>query len=295
MNDNNKHFVHLVLCCSALAAFACAHPTLSVAAPAKTGATRAPVITTAAAQGSVLRWSAPGTRNCREGKRSWKPLGETCYFPIDVLQRPGVITVTRVGDRSSESARVTVEDFDYGTQEVELPDIPQRDPSAADQKRSAREGVLLGKVFQHREAEPQFTLPLGPPVKPMPAGKAFGVNRVFNGKPAQQPHMGIDYAAGPGTPVLAVADGKVALAQDLFFPGNAVLVDHGDGLISMAFHLSEIDVRAGDAVTKGQVLGKVGTTGRSTGPHLFFGIRWHGARINPRWVLDDPAKIPPIR
>ena len=98
----------------------------------------------------------------------------------------------------------------------------------------------------------------------MASGKAFGVNRVFNGKPAPQPHMGTDYLTPAGTPVIAAADGMVALAQDLFHPGNAVFVDHGDGLITMSFHLSEIAVQAGQAVKKGELLGKVGTTGRST-------------------------------
>ena len=253
------------------------------------------IATPAGIPGGVLRWSAPGTRGCREGKRSWKPLGETCYYPIDLLQRPGTITLTRVGSSRSESAKVKIEAFDYGTQEVELPDIPQRDPSAADQKRVAREGQLLAKVFQRKDAAPQFALPLGPPAKPMAPGKAFGVNRVFNGKPAPQPHMGTDYLTPAGTPVIAVADGTVALAQDLFHPGNAVFVDHGDGLVTMSFHLSEIAVQPGQTVKKGELLGKVGTTGRSTGAHLYFGVRWHNARIDPKWVLEDPAKIPSVR
>jgi murein DD-endopeptidase MepM/ murein hydrolase activator NlpD len=106
--------------------------------------------------------------------------------------------------------------------------------------------------------------------------------------------MGSDHAVPVGAPVLAVADGTVVLAQDLFYPGNAVFIDHGDGLISMYFHLSDIDVEAGQEVRKGDRLGKVGTTGRSTGPHLFFGVRWHNARIDPRFLLEDPALIPAL-
>jgi murein DD-endopeptidase MepM/ murein hydrolase activator NlpD len=109
-----------------------------------------------------------------------------------------------------------------------------------------------------------------------------------------QPHMGSDYPVPVSAPVLAVADGTVALAQDLFYPGNAVFIDHGDGLISMYFHLSEINVQAGQQVRQGDRLGRVGTTGRSTGPHLFFAVRWHNARIDPRFVLEDPARIPAI-
>ena len=106
--------------------------------------------------------------------------------------------------------------------------------------------------------------------------------------------MGSVYPVSVNAPVLAVADGTVVLAQDLFYPGNAVFIDHGDGLISMYFHLSEIDVQAGQQVRKGDNLGRVGTTGRSTGPHLFFGVCWHSARIDPRFLLEDPAKIPAL-
>jgi murein DD-endopeptidase MepM/ murein hydrolase activator NlpD len=241
-----------------------------------------------------VRWSVPGTTRCRTSARSWAPLGDTCYFPIDVEQKPGVITVGRKGQGHSETARITVEPRNYGTQEIELPDIPQANPSPADLKRNDRERVLLAKIFNRKEEAPRFTLPLGKPANPLPEGKAFGVDRVFNGKPAAQPHMGSDYPVPVSAPVLAVADGTVALAQDLFYPGNAVFIDHGDGLITMYFHLSDISVQTGQDVRKGDRLGRVGTTGRSTGPHLFFGVRWHGARIDPRFVLEDPARIPAI-
>lgn len=272
---------------AAAIAFACLDSSSLLAAPKQESAV-------SAAPGTVLRWSAPGTRSCRTGQRAWRPVGETCYFPIDILHKPGVIRVTRIGTGRPESARITVVPYDYETEEVNLGDIPQRDPSAADLKRNAREALLLNKVWHRKEGPAQFTLPLGPPAKPLPAGKAFGVKRVFNGKPAPQPHMGTDYAAGPGTPILAVADGTVAVAQDLYFPGNAVFIDHGDGLISMSFHLSDINVQPGQLVKKGETIGKVGTTGRSTGPHLFFGVRWHDARINPKFLLEDPAKIPAV-
>jgi murein DD-endopeptidase MepM/ murein hydrolase activator NlpD len=226
--------------------------------------------------------------------RSWPALQETCYYPVDLLQKPGLITITRWGHGSSESAHISVEAFPYGTQEIELGDIPQANPSPQDLKRDAREGTLLSKVWKRKEEPAQFTLPLGTPTKPLPVGKAFGVKRVFNGKPAAQPHTGTDYAMPADTPVVAVADGRVVIAEDLFFPGNAVFIDHGNGLITMSFHLSEIKVKAGQQVKKGDTVGLVGTTGRSTGPHLFFGVRWHGARINPQFLLEDPAKIPAV-
>ena len=85
------------------------------------------------------------------------------------------------------------------------------------------------------------------------------------------------------------------MAEEMFFEGNAVFIDHGDGLVSMCFHLSEIKVQAGQEVKKGQTLGRIGSTGRATGPHLFFGVRWHDARINPQFLLEDPRKIPAVK
>jgi murein DD-endopeptidase MepM/ murein hydrolase activator NlpD len=270
---------------------ACALSSPSSAAEAKA---RMRSATLSVAPGTLVRWSVPGTTRCRMGARSWAPLGDTCYFPIDLEHKPGVITVVRQGQARSESARIAVEPRNYGTQEIELPDIAQANPSPADLQRNARERVLLGKVFNRKDSPARFTLPLGKPANPLPEGKSFGVDRIFNGKPAVQPHTGTDYPVPASAPVLAVADGTVLLAQDLFYPGNAVFIDHGDGLISMYFHLSDINVQIGQDVRKGDRVGQVGTTGRSTGPHLFFGVRWHNARIDPRFVLGDPAKIPAI-
>jgi murein DD-endopeptidase MepM/ murein hydrolase activator NlpD len=252
--------------------------------------------TVSAAPGTLVRWSAPGTKRCGMSERSWPPLEETCYYPIDLLQKPGTtIRITRWGKGKAESARISVEPYPYETQEVDLPNIPQANPSPEEFQRNAREQAELSKkVWKRREAPVEFELPLGAPLKPLPEGRAFGVKRVFNGKPATQPHMGTDYAAPAGTPVLAVADGTVVFAEDLFFPGEAVFIDHGDGLISMSFHLSEIRVKEGDSVARGDTIGLVGTTGRSTGPHLYLGFRWHGARIDPHLLLEDPAKIPAV-
>ena len=244
--------------------------------------------------GSVVRWSAPGTKSCGMAGRSWKPLGETCYYPIDILQKPGLIQIVRRGAGARESARIKVVEHTYPTEELDLGDIPQGNPSAGDLKRNASDQARVGKVWKRPEGPARFTLPLGPPAKPLPEGKTFGWKRVFNGKPAAQPHMGADYALPTGTPVMAAADGTVAIAEDLFYPGNAVFLDHGDGLVTMYFHLSAIDVQPGQEVTKGDPIGRVGETGRATGPHLYFGVRWHKARVNPQLLLEDPARIPAV-
>ncbi|MGA3318162.1 MAG: M23 family metallopeptidase [Candidatus Korobacteraceae bacterium] len=250
--------------------------------------------TVSAAPGTLIRWEVPGAKRCSMKGRSWAALEGTCYYPVDLLQKPALITIALWGSGHREFARISVEPYEYGTEEIDLPDIPQAHPSPEDLKRDSRDQALLSKVWKRKEGLAEFTLPLGAPARPLPAGKSFGVKRVFNGKPASQPHTGSDYATPVGTPVLAVADGTVVVAEDLFFEGNAVFIDHGDGLVSMCFHLSEIKVQAGQEVKKGQTLGRVGSTGRATGPHLFFGVRWHNARINPQFLLEDPGKIPAV-
>jgi murein DD-endopeptidase MepM/ murein hydrolase activator NlpD len=204
------------------------------------------------------------------------------------------MSISRTTAGKAHLGRITVEAIDYGTEEITLPDIPQANPSVSDMRRDARERAKLGKIFARKEGPPKFTLPLSPPARPLPPGKSFGAKRVFNGKPAPQPHTGVDYPVPVGSPILAVADGTVVIAEDLFFEGNAVFIDHGDGLVSMYFHLADVDVQVGQEVKKGHVLGRVGSTGRATGPHLFFGIRWHDARIDPKFVLEEPSKIPSI-
>jgi len=261
--------------------------------PMRSATVGRPTIT--AYPGTLVRWTVPGTLHCGMNGRLWAALLETCYYPIDLLQKPGIINISRWGSGPREYARISVEPLDYGTEEIELPDIPQAHPSPDDLKRVLRDQLLESKIWRRREAPARFTLPLGLPARPFPPGKSFGVNRVFDGKPAPQPHTGVDYPVPVGSPVLAAAQGTVVLAADLFYAGNAVFIDHGDGLVSMYFHLAGIDVTPGQEVKKGHVLGTIGSTGRATGPHLFFAVRWHGARINPDSLFEDPAKIPDVQ
>jgi murein DD-endopeptidase MepM/ murein hydrolase activator NlpD len=253
------------------------------------------VSTVATAPGTLVRWSAPGTERCTMKLRSWAPLHETCYYPVDLAQRPGLVLIGRTVSGHKETARISVEAIDYGTEEVNLPDIPQAHPSRENLRQDARDRLLLSKVWSRKEGPSKFSLPLGPPASPMVPGKAFGVKRIFNGKLAEQLHTGTDFPVPVGSPVLAAADGTVVVAQDLFFEGNTVMIDHGDGLITMYFHLSDIKVQDGQEVKKGHTLGRVGSTGRATGPHLFFGVRWHDARINPALLLENPDKIPSVK
>lgn len=126
-------------------------------------------------------------------------------------------------------------------------------------------------------------------IKPITGGRissVFGSQRILNGVP-KSPHNGIDIAVSRGTPVKAMADGKVLLSADNFYyAGNFIIIDHGLGLNSMYLHLSKKFVKKGQIVTRGEVIGKVGTTGRSTGPHLHWAVQWFDKRIDPNSVFD---------
>jgi murein DD-endopeptidase MepM/ murein hydrolase activator NlpD len=113
-----------------------------------------------------------------------------------------------------------------------------------------------------------------------PLSSPFGLRRFFNGE-ERNPHSGLDFAAKTGTPIKTPAAGKVILTGNYFFNGKTVFVDHGQGLISMFCHLSQIDVTVGDELSRGAVLGKVGSTGRATGPHLHWNVSLNDARVDP--------------
>jgi hypothetical protein len=246
--------------------------------------------------GTVVKWTIDAATRCGMKTRTWRPIEGVCYYPIDLEAPVGLripLSLTAAG--RAHYGRIVVEALDYGSEDITLPDIPQAHPTAADLARDARDRAKLAKIFTRPDGPPQFTLPLGPPAHPLPPGKAFGAKRSFNGKPAAQPHMGIDYPTPVGSPVMAVAPGTVMMAEEMFFEGNAVFVDHGDGLVSMYFHLADIKVDVGQKVERGALLGRVGSTGRATGPHLFFGVRWHDARIDPKFLLEEPVKIPEIK
>lgn len=241
--------------------------------------------------GAIVRWPGDGIVDCRIGERRFAPLAGVCYFPVDLLAT-GKIEVERRTAAGVERRTLAVASYPYPTESLTGVEEKYVSPPAAELARIEREQRETAAVFA-RATPRQFTLPLGAPLAVLPEGGRFGSRRIFNGE-ARSPHGGTDFKAAPGTVVFAAADGVVALAAGQYFAGNAVYLDHGDGLITMSFHLSAILVKPGEAVKRGQPIGKVGATGRVTGPHLHFGARWRGAKIDPQLLLADPATWPAI-
>ncbi|MGP8251782.1 MAG: M23 family metallopeptidase [Terracidiphilus sp.] len=155
-------------------------------------------------------------------------------------------------------------------------------PGPDELKRIEAEVALKDKVFGTSLAEPEWSGDFRTPVKAQPTD-SFGVRRTFNGKLASV-HKGMDFRAASGTPVHAANSGVVVLARPLYYEGNCVVIDHGLGLFTLSMHLSRIDVHEGQRVAQGQRLGLSGATGRVTGPHLHWAVRWQGAYL-------DPAKL----
>jgi hypothetical protein len=242
--------------------------------------------------GGLVRWVGQGTEVCTLAGQSWEPIGSTCVYPIDLLTPEGPVMLERRRGGRQERVTLRVGEYPYATQRLTIHDERRVHLSKKDLARVERENALLDTIWQRRMT-PRFTLPLGHPLASMPDGGRFGARRIINGEP-HSPHTGVDYAAPKGTPVLAAADGTVALARELFFSGNSVLIDHGDGLVTMYFHLSTMLVRAGERVERGQRIGLVGSTGRATGPHLHFGVRWHGARVDPALLFEGLDDIPAV-
>jgi murein DD-endopeptidase MepM/ murein hydrolase activator NlpD len=233
--------------------------------------------------GTLVRWPGAGITSCAGAGRPFEPLGGACWYPVDLLHPAGPLRLERQRAGRREEATVRVGAFDYPVQKLTLPK-GQVDLSPKDLERVARENREVATLWGRR-GERRFALPLTPPLDPLPAGGRFGSRRVINGQP-RSPHGGSDYTVAAGTPVRAAADGTVALVGEHFFGGRSVFVDHGDGLVTMYFHLSRVDVAAGDAVRRGETIGAVGATGRATGPHLHFGVRWRAARVDPAQLLD---------
>ena len=211
----------------------------------------------------------------------------------------GISLKTRPGDYPLELTHKIASDTDehqsmlsfqvgakeYRVQRLTIENKRKVNPYKEDMDRIIRERNEMNKAFKSFEnlAQPavDFVLPAEGPIS-----SPFGLKRILNDQP-RNPHSGLDIAAPTGTPIHAPATGRVTAVGNYFFNGNTVLLDHGQGLISMYCHMSETTVAVGDALSPGDLIGKVGKTGRVTGPHLHWSVSLNNARVDPNLFISE--------
>jgi murein DD-endopeptidase MepM/ murein hydrolase activator NlpD len=224
----------------------------------------------------ILKYAGNRVMVLREADR-WKAV-----VGIPLTAAPGIHRLD--GAQTGIAPNFTVQKKAYAEQRLVVADDRKVNPTAEDLKRIGRERVRMDQALTHwaeGDVNATFILPvMGPLSSP------FGLRRYFNEQP-RQPHSGIDIAAQAGDPIRAPADGRVIDSGDFFFNGNTVFLDHGQGLVTMYCHMSRIDVKPGQHVAQGEVIGAVGQTGRVTGPHLHWGVSLNNTRVDPALFFDN--------
>ncbi len=175
-------------------------------------------------------------------------------------------------------------DKEYEAQYITLKDNKKVSPSSESLKRISKETKTMKDVFASYSENAPSSLIMSQPAKG-PLSSQFGLKRFFNNQP-RNPHSGLDIAAEKGSEIRAPLGGKVAAVGDYFFNGNTVLIDHGQGMVSMYCHMETINVSEGQVINTGDLIGKVGSTGRATGPHLHWSMNLNNTRVNPMLFLN---------
>lgn len=215
-------------------------------------------------------------------KKQWYAL---VGIPLDTL--PGRATLVVYEPDRARTVRFRVRPHHYPTQRITLKNKQMVTPTPKQLQRIDRELTRIHSDLRHWSPALHVDVAFRTPLKGT-LTSPFGARRILNGKP-REPHSGIDIAAPQGTPVRAPAAGNVLDTGDYYFNGKTVFLDHGRGLVTMYCHLSRIDVRRGQRVKTGQIIGKVGHTGRVTGPNLHWGVSLDGALVNPLLFLPRPS------
>lgn len=191
----------------------------------------------------------------------------------------------RLADGGQTHRSFTVNDKKYVEQRLTITNERQVNPNTEDMTRINRESTEMNEAFASWDENLQPVLRMKAPVEGV-RSSSFGLRRFFNEQP-RAPHSGMDIAAPEGTPIFAPAGGVVRATGNYFFNGNTIILDHGYGLITLYCHMNTIDVSPGQRVESGEQIGKVGQTGRVTGPHLHWSINLNNTRVDPALFIQD--------
>lgn len=205
---------------------------------------------------------------------------------IPLSAKPGPQTFTISDDTGKrETLGFSIADKAYTEQRLTIKNQRQVNPNQEDMVRIQAESAEMKQAFQSWNEELTPTFSMLPPVDGI-RSSSFGHKRFFNGEP-RAPHSGMDIAADEGTPIVAPAAGRIVATGNYFFNGNTIILDHGHGLISLYCHMNTIDVEVGRHVIAGEQIGRVGQTGRVTGPHLHWSVNLNNTRIDPAFFLSQ--------
>ena len=267
---------------------------IAIALPATAGAVGLRAAPQTAGPGDVVVLWTTATEPLKEARADvfdhvvpmWSAGSATRWMTlvgVDVETRPGrypviVRGISRDGQRTVTRTALTVIRKVFGTRRLRV-DPRFSEPPASERLRIEREAQRLSAIFSGASGERYWSGSIEAPV-PSRTSSPFGLRSVFNGEPRGR-HNGVDFASAAGVAVHAPAAGRVVLAEALYFTGNTVVIDHGHGLYSLLAHLERATVAEGALVTRGEVVGFVGATGRATGPHLHWSVRLQGARVDP--------------
>jgi murein DD-endopeptidase MepM/ murein hydrolase activator NlpD len=275
-------------------ALACLSAFMPVAAHAKSSAVTLTPAVVVAGSPELIRLQAPGATSI-DGEWLGRKLqffrgrGGSAWFAlagvdVEAPEGPSTLKITTQTSSGTANLSQTVEihpaHYRTGSLTVEPRFV---EPDAEALKQIEAESHVKEKVFSASAAEPLWKSSFRAPVAAPPTS-SFGMRRTFNGKLASI-HKGMDFRAKKGTPVRAGNSGVIVLARPLYYEGNCVIIDHGLGLFTLSMHLSRIDVKEGQQVKTGDQLGLSGATGRVTGPHLHWAVRWQGAYLDPAKLL----------
>jgi len=252
-------------------------------------------------QGSLLLAEISGAKTTQEFAAEWdgrtiplwreNPSSTTLHALLGVdLEKPPGRYDWKLSWSASDgkalvcSVPVTVRAGKFPTEHLKV-DKQYVQPDPEQQKRAEDDQKKMQAIYDTVTPEMLWKGKFRVPLKDVTTGGNFGRRRVLNGQ-ARSPHAGVDFPAAAGTPVYAAQAGKIALAENLYYSGNTVVIDHGFGIYTLYAHLSEINVHPGDSVELSTEIGKVGATGRVTGPHLHWGLTIDHARVNALQIVQ---------